>query len=116
MKAAILSVAALLALTVAAPAQTVVTQDDCRAEFQANLRLQGGYASERDARSRRPGTAEAIYNSCLAYTRGQGAYVSVRAARTIVVPVIHRRGPRPDCALVMVGGTGYVCNATRFGG
>jgi len=116
MKAAVLSIAALFALTAAAPAQTVVTQDDCRAEFQVNLRIQGGYASERDARAQRPGTAEAIYNACLAQARGQGGYLSAQSARAPVVAATYRRGPRPDCALIMVGGTRYACNATRFGG
>lgn len=114
MKAAVLSVAALLALTVAAPAQTVVTQDDCRAEFQANLHIQGGYASERDARAQRAGTAEAIYNACLAHARGQAGYMT-EIARKAVVTATYRRGPQPACGLILVGGNGYACNAARFG-
>ena len=118
LKAAACSIAALVALTVAAPARTVVTPDDCRAEFQANLRLQGGLSSERDARSGRPGTAEAIYNACLAHTRGKGGYVPASAAsrKLLVEPIVQRRGPRPDCALTLVGGVDYVCYTTRFGG
>ncbi|MBL4915656.1 hypothetical protein [Szabonella alba] len=117
LKAAACSIATLVALTVAAPARTVVTPDDCRAEFQTNLRLQGGLASERDALARRPGTAEAIYNACLAHTRGQGGYVAVRASGSrFAEPVVQRRGPRPDCALTMVGGAEYACYSTRFGG
>ncbi|MFV0492770.1 MAG: hypothetical protein ACK5M4_13215 [Pseudorhodobacter sp.] len=119
MKLAVPCLAVFVAGSTVAVAGTA-TPDDCRAEFQANLLLQGGYAPEAVARAGKPGTAEAIYNACLAGLRGngQGDYASRLAARPEAGPreARYRRGPQPACGVTFVAGSGYACHATRFGG
>lgn len=111
----LLLISALMTAAVAAPvaAQQAVTPDDCRAEFQANLIRQGGYAPEKLARSGAPGTAEYYYNRCLARVEGRaGGYdrVVTNKRGKVVQPLVSR----DPCSLEVVGGVAYRC-VRQFG-
>lgn len=97
-----------------------ITADDCRAEFQANLAVQGGYAPEAVVRAGRAGTAEAIYNACLTGVRGDVRARAMGRARVVSgarpQAVGYRREPQAACGVTLVAGNGYACHATRFGG